>query len=693
MESLLRDLIERTERWHDTLMMSPMIMRPRPLPTKDELLVFEDFSDRIRKAVPLKGPYQRSRALMVDIAKSHAPSLWMSLPYPVQTLPAGYVASRALAASPRNAGHSGAPTLKRPADLRTPVAQPNTTDHPKLRAFLQDVATTKLLALPWMMPSLPWWSLRGAWTATALPGRAAKSLVFCHYRATPPAVGGLISRAVEREMGPKRIRWKDVPRKPRFSVGGSGAGRDLKWLFFPWHVLAVDFDPIKHSDGNADTVLAAAASRVRKLMEQHSAGRRDEQGKVKDPVARLGIMESERRARFPTHPPAVPGGTRWPRFLGKGFAPIARLALGGPGVILLRALRRYFREEADKELRAIGELSWKQLRPYLGRRYFDRALASSRRSTRRGRAGSDRECLIDAAIDGNLEAALDEHIAFFRRLNPREADIKSVLNHLQQVLSLTDGALAIHAKDKGKRRVVGRLRAHVAVAYSGQEAASAERKSRALRPAHIQSAFNSPFWPHVLVSTSVGQEGLDFHVWCSRVVHWDCPPDPISLEQREGRVARFGSVAVRRSLASRFGKSALASAATTELPTSPWQFISEMASDDNNAANSHPTGLRPWWVDENGQHERVILAPQYSNEDERFDRIVEELDLYRLAIGQPDPHTFAARLHDRLSREEVRRIAIDLSSLRMRRESAKITLRIPTESSGHNEIMVPELPE
>src|SRR5699024_11013379 len=38
--------------------------------------------------------------------------------------------------------------------------------------------------------------------------------------------------------------------------------------------------------------------------------------------------------------------------------------------------------------------------------------------------------------------------------------------------------------------------------------------------------FNSPFWPFVLASTSVGQEGLDFHTYSHAVVHWNLPPTP-----------------------------------------------------------------------------------------------------------------------------------------------------------------------
>src|SRR3546814_8905107 len=73
--------------------------------------------------------------------------------------------------------------------------------------------------------------------------------------------------------------------------------------------------------------------------------------------------------------------------------------------------------------------------------------------------------------------------------------------------------------------------------------------STAARPDEIRRSFNTPFWPHVLATTSVGQEGLDFHPWCSRVLHWDLSSNPLDLEQREGRVQRFAGLAVRRRLA------------------------------------------------------------------------------------------------------------------------------------------------
>jgi len=70
-----------------------------------------------------------------------------------------------------------------------------------------------------------------------------------------------------------------------------------------------------------------------------------------------------------------------------------------------------------------------------------------------------------------------------------------------------------------------------------------------LRTDDLRRSFNSPFWPHVLATTSLGQEGLDFHVWCRQLLHWDLCSSPLDLEQREGRIQRFGGLSVRRALA------------------------------------------------------------------------------------------------------------------------------------------------
>lgn len=55
--------------------------------------------------------------------------------------------------------------------------------------------------------------------------------------------------------------------------------------------------------------------------------------------------------------------------------------------------------------------------------------------------------------------------------------------------------------------------------------------------------FNSPFYPNVLVATSVFQEGVNLHVQCRKVHHYGLAGSPGANEQRVGRVDRlFGRV-------------------------------------------------------------------------------------------------------------------------------------------------------
>jgi len=55
--------------------------------------------------------------------------------------------------------------------------------------------------------------------------------------------------------------------------------------------------------------------------------------------------------------------------------------------------------------------------------------------------------------------------------------------------------------------------------------------------------FNSPFYPNVLISTSVFQEGVNLHLQCRKVHHYGIAGSPGNNEQRVGRVDRlFGKV-------------------------------------------------------------------------------------------------------------------------------------------------------
>jgi len=132
---------------------------------------------------------------------------------------------------------------------------------------------------------------------------------------------------------------------------------------------------------------------------------------------------------------------------------------------------------------------------------------------------------------------------------------------------------------------------------------------------------------------NVRQEGLDFHTWCHRVVHWNLPTNPVDLEQREGRVHRFKGLAVRRNVARQFGFASLREPGST---VDPWSVLFSRAHDQHGAEGND---LVPYWVYDEGESpvrvQRCVPIIPLSKEEDQYKRLKEDLVLYRLAFGQP----------------------------------------------------------
>ena len=60
---------------------------------------------------------------------------------------------------------------------------------------------------------------------------------------------------------------------------------------------------------------------------------------------------------------------------------------------------------------------------------------------------------------------------------------------------------------------------------------------------HLMLSFNTPFYPEILVASSVLAEGVDLHLNCRHLIHYDLSWNPSDLEQRTGRVDRIGAKA------------------------------------------------------------------------------------------------------------------------------------------------------
>jgi hypothetical protein len=169
-----------------------------------------------------------------------------------------------------------------------------------------------------------------------------------------------------------------------------------------------------------------------------------------------------------------------------------------------------------------------------------------------------------------------------------------------------------------------RFRSRFALRFGDERS---ETDSSVIRSGVVRSAFNSPFWPFVLASTSVGQEGLDFHLYCHAVVHWNLPSNPVDLEQREGRVHRYKGHALRRNVAAAHADAAWA---TT---SDPWEAMFDAACRSPEAEGS--SDLVPFWIYPGPfAIERIVPSLPLSRETRLLSDLKRSIAMYRLVFGQ-----------------------------------------------------------
>ena len=240
---------------------------------------------------------------------------------------------------------------------------------------------------------------------------------------------------------------------------------------------------------------------------------------------------------------------------------------------------------------------------------------------------------------GNLQAVFDEYVYLLsndEKSNDKKR-IEKINDKLISSLDFQNSDYDIDTFDKFKSRINKEkpkkfsMRTHFATSFaqgSKDNNASVENNNSSSEKL-LMNAFNSPFKPFILTSTSKGQEGLNFHKYCKQIVHWNLPSNPIDLEQREGRVNRFEGLVIRQNVAKRYGHNGV-------FNENIWKELFIKARDSEKTGKC--SDLIPHWGLKESKDmikiKRIVPIYPFSSDESKYHKLNEILSLYRLTLGQ-----------------------------------------------------------
>lgn len=572
----------------------------------------------------------------------------------------------------------------------------------RLRTLLADIEARNLHRLLWMPPSLAYWEPAGVYEQV---GAVSKQLIFSAWNVVPDALATLLSYEVERKIvheahsGAPGYAEMGKRFAARLRLARQGDGRLTgMWnlmLMYPSEALATVVDPLRWG-GEAGELLSIDEVRQRAMqcLAPHIEGcvdRTVEHGNEDRrwywvalarleaslaPGSRAWCAAHWRHARvageaeeheglesdtvFSAHVEqwlAAWGG----RIEDLGRVPadllevLAALALAAPATCALRALSRQWPLVGANRNDLLGAAA--RIAEGLRSQFNSpRAVALLKGNED---DGSYWQKVLHYCADGNLQAVLDEYMHVLNEskgrtrleLSPAEDLAEAMVEAMTlrtvalrpDELTIDDGRL--HIKPFGTA-----IRSHFAVRFGGKdevEGGTSRRKS-------VQGAFNSPFWPFIVVSTSVGQEGLDFHPWCHAVTHWNLPSNPVDMEQREGRVHRYKGYAVRKNIAIKYGAAVRNGGSAGG--ADPWNELFALAVANRPA---EANDLIPYWIYEiegGACVERRVMALPMSRDETRYRRLKRSLALYRMVFAQPRQEDLLACLEQTIGEKRAAEI-------------------------------------
>jgi hypothetical protein len=556
----------------------------------------------------------------------------------------------------------------------------------RLRLLLDEMVDKGQWQLLWMHPALPYLKPGGAYAEVP---DFTKALVFSSWSVVPDAIAGICSYEVERRMvtrGGEAPHYQELyrARRPllRFAeTRGRLTGMPALALMYPSIALCRAIDPLelalRHGDGGpapVSEVRSATRAIIEDLLDR--SGKRpvetDGAGDQRWYWAALAILDRPHLTgmrRWLTSPRGwreAIAGDEDDRGLKKhveqfrvvaegeldeelGPAPndlldvLVEIALGSPAICAVRALGRIAPDLGigDQKLSAAGAMVAGGFRTLFN---LPETISLLR--------GDDEDAywrlVLHHGIDGNLQAVLDEYAHQLREslgLTDHEDEevVGGVAVAMAEALSLRTAPVAaddVSISRSGRLRMRRyRLRTRFALRFGDLRD---DQDKTLARVGTVRAAFNSPFRPFVLASTSVGQEGLDFHPYCHAVYHWNLPSNPVDMEQREGRVHRYKGHAVRKNVARRWGLPLLGRLTGSRFD--PWEAMFQAAAAERAPGENE---LVPFWLyplPGGATIQRCVPVFAYSREIGKLAQLQRGLAMYRLAFGQPRQEDLLAYL-------------------------------------------------
>lgn len=570
----------------------------------------------------------------------------------------------------------------------------------RLRLLAEQTIGAHWWKLLWLPPTLPYLKPGGAYTEFGRPdGKSiTKRLVFSSWTATPTAIATLLSHEADsraagdwagRSPDDRRTEWNNRRKWLAYGMDSTNTSRPARMatlaLFWPMPGLAELADPLVHRRRSAGPVdpedlvsevrhrlqrpdpadpeakeashwweafargdslppaLRSAASRV-ELIVAALKGQSDEELDDELPSAdRDQLLARHVALALECH--ETPQDRPVSETVGRDLAAVAAHS---PANIAYRALVRVSYGHSGVTARglwiAAAQLA-SSLRTLFGRPETTLLLSQLMPDQAYWRS------VLHYCAAGNLQAVMDEylhHLLVAQGHSPLDDKrLLAIADTAGAAIGLRPANYEIFNPERPRERI--KLSAQFALRYGGRRI-----EQDNVRLPQVRQAFNSPFRPFVLASTSVGQEGIDFHWWCHAILHWNTPASPIDFEQREGRIDRYDGHAVRLNMVQRHAEEIFAAE-----DVDPWNAAYRLAAA---AADPSLGAFAPHWVyPGDAKIERHVTPFALSNDELRLARIKKDVALYRLTFGQPRQEDMLELLNQRYSAADP----MDLDAMRL----------------------------